>query len=129
MKKLLLLLAFCGVSTQPSYAYNNNWVPYALGGLIAGAVIERAYNPPAPRYYVQPQPVYMPAPVVYAPPIYTPPVAYAPPTYVQTYAPSAPAQRPYQPQASVLYFCGANGLYYPQTPSCPTNWQVLPNYQ
>jgi len=120
MKKLLLLLALLGISIQPSYAYNNNWVPYALGGLIAGAVIERAYNPHAPRYYAQPQLYYTPAPVVYAPPVYAPPVSYVPPP---------PAQRPFQPQVSVLYFCGANGLYYPQTPICPTNWQVLPNYQ
>ena len=121
MKKLLILFAACGISIQPSYAYNNNWVPYALGGLIAGAVIERAYYPPAPRYAVQPQPVYMAAPV-YAPPMYPPPI------YTPTYSPP-PAQRPYQPQASVLYFCGANGLYYPQTPSCASSWQVLPNYQ
>lgn len=121
MKKLLLISAICGVSIQPSYAYNNNWVPYALGGLIAGAVIERAYNPPAPRYYAPPQPIYSAPQVVYAPPV------YAPPVYVQAYAPP-PAPRPYHPQASVLYFCGANGLYYPQTPSCASNWQVLPNY-
>lgn len=118
MKKLLFLLVACASLSQPSYAYNNNWVPYALGGLIAGAVIERAYNAPAPRYVVQPQPIYMVAPV-YAPPIYAPPPMYVPP----------PAQRPYQPQASVLYFCSANGLYYPQTPNCASNWQVLPNYQ
>ena len=117
MKKLLLpLLVICGLTIQPSYAYHNNWVPYALGGLIVGAAIERAYYPPAPRYVVQPQPIYVAAPT-YAPPV------YAAPTYVQ------PAQPPYQPQASVLYFCGANGLYYPQTPVCATSWQVLPNYQ
>lgn len=121
MKKLPLFLSLCCLSIQPSYAYNNNWVPYALGGLIVGAAIERAYNPPATRYIAQPQPIYMPAPV-YAPPAYT-----APPVYVQTYAPP-PVQRPYQPQASVLYFCGANGLYYPQAPTCASNWQVLPNY-
>jgi hypothetical protein len=122
MKKILPFTLVCLFAAPSSYAYNNNWVPYALGGLIAGAVIERAYNPPAPRYVVQPQPVYMAAPV-YAPPMYAPP-----PAYVQTYAPP-PAQRPYQPQASVLYFCGSNGLYYPQTPTCASNWQVLPNYQ
>jgi hypothetical protein len=121
MKKILLVLISSLVSL-PSYAYNNNWVPIALGGLIAGAVIERAYNPPPPRYVIQPQPVYMAAPV-YAPPMYAPPPVYAP-----TYAPP-PAQRPYQPQASVLYFCSSNGLYYPQTPTCPMNWQVLPNDQ
>ena len=122
MKKLLILSSLGLISIQPSYAYNNNWVPYALGGLIAGAVIQRAYNPPPPRYVVQPQPVYL-APPAYAPPMFAPPPAYA-----QAYAPP-PAQRPYQPQASVLYFCGSNGLYYPQTPTCASNWQVLPNYQ
>jgi hypothetical protein len=122
MKKILPITLICLFTAPSSYAYNNNWVPYAIGGLIAGAVIERAYNPPAPKYAVQPQPVYMAAPV-YAPPMYTPP-----PTYVQTYA-QPPAQRPIQPQSSVLYFCGSNGLYYPQTPTCASNWQVLPNYQ
>jgi hypothetical protein len=122
MKKLLILLTTYGLTIQSSYAYNNNWVPYALGGLIVGAAIERAYYPPAPRYVVQPQPIFVAAPT-YAAPVYAPPPTYAPPAYVP------PAQPPYLPQASVLYFCGANGLYYPQTPVCPTSWQVLPNYQ
>ena len=109
MKRLSILFMAGGIFTQPSYAYNNNWVPYALGGLIAGAVIERAYNPPARTYFVQPQPLYIAAPV-----------------YEQTYAPP-PTQNPYQPQSSVLYYCGSSGLYYPQTITCASNWQVLPN--
>jgi hypothetical protein len=121
MRKFLFCLFLGCISIQPSHAYNNNWVPYALGGLIAGAVIERVYNTPATRYVVQPQPVYIPTPI-YVPPTYAPP-----PTYVPTYAPPL-MQRPYQPQASVLYFCGANGLYYPQTPICSSSWQVLPNF-
>lgn len=120
MKKILPALILSLVSL-PTYAYNNYWIPYALGGLITGVVIERAYNPPAPRYVVQPQPVYIAAPV-YATPMYAPP-----PVYVQIYA-ASPSQRPYQPQASVLYFCGSNGLYYPQTPTCQSSWHVLPNY-
>lgn len=143
MKKILFLVVFFASTITPTYADNyggwhgrnypgrpysntqiyynrgNNWVPYAAAGLITGAIIANAYQP---RYVVAP-----PAPVYVTPP------TYAPQVYQQAYAPQAytappPSQPPYMPGASVLYFCGANGLYYPQTPSCPSGWQAIPNY-
>lgn len=147
MKKLLFLMACIAISIPSAHAYgggwNGNYRPYyrpytpvyynnggnywgaAAAGLVVGAALATAVN--QPRYVAPPAPVYV------APPVYSAAPVYAPPSYPQgyvtatTYVP-APAPRPYQPQATVLYFCGANGLYYPQTPSCPTSWQVLPNY-
>ena len=143
MKKMLLLFIILITSTTSAFAYNyggwngryyparpysntqiyynnnTNWVPYAAAGLVAGALIANAYQP---RYIAPPAPVYVTSPPIYAPPVYQ--QAYVTTSYV---APP-PAQAPYQPQASVLYFCAASGLYYPQTLNCATNWQVFPNY-
>ena len=140
-KKLLLLIIFTAFTTSafaynyggwngryyPARPYSNtqiyysntNWVPYAAAGLVAGALIANAYQP---RYIAPPAPVYVSPPPIYSAQVYQ--QAYVTTSYI---APP-PVQAPHQPQASVLYFCPASGLYYPQTPGCASNWQVLPNY-
>ncbi|MCW3480981.1 hypothetical protein OL229_15640 [Neisseriaceae bacterium JH1-16] len=50
---------------------------------------------------------------------YTQPVYPYPDPYIPA-VPVAPAAPP--PPAGSWYYCGANGQYYPYTPSCPVPW-------
>ena len=128
---------FGGVQSAPPQQYYQR-SPYApplstYSPPLSAYPTPRIYTP-VPEVRVQPRTVYI------APPVYYPPSAayypsypnyssyqsypsYAPPAYYN----SAPiAAQPYaetDPYAPVVrYYCQDNQLYYPDTPSCNSNW-------
>lgn len=72
-----------------------DWLGPLLVLGIASSAISAAAN--SPSYAPQPQVVYTPAPVTYAPP----------------------------PPASAGYFCSSVGQFYPNTTYCPEGWQMV----